>query len=170
MPIYVFDTSAILNFGQRGRLQPLLSRFGRIFKLFTTPDVVGELTDPDHREFNEAFIAAHFTIQSPDVNVFDVHTLARLALVFGPGEISVMALAKELRATAVLDDRAARTEAIRIRLKLTGTLGLLNVARERGWFTDRNCLEKILLLRSKGFRIPEPRVNQTFSDYLAGIE
>lgn len=170
MDAYVFDASALLNFGQRGRLQPLLAKFGGVFKLLTTPDVVGELTDPDHREFNEAFIASHFTVQSPGADVFDLQTLARFAVVYGPGEISVMALSKELRATAVLDERAARTEAGRIKLKLTGTLGLLNEAKRRGWLTDSLCLEKTRLLRSKGFRIPDPGPNQTFTDYLAEIE
>ena len=131
MDPYVFDTSAVLNFGQRGHLQPLLTRFGRIYQLLITPDVVGELTDPHHKPFNDAFVPAHFTIQSPKTTAFDLETLTRFAVMFGPGEISVMALAKELHATAVLDERAARAEAVKLGLKFTGTLGLLNDARQR---------------------------------------
>lgn len=42
MDALIFDTSALLNFGQRGHLQPLLAKFGRVFKLLTTHDVLGE--------------------------------------------------------------------------------------------------------------------------------
>ena len=170
MDPYVFDTSAVLNFGQRGHLQTLLTRFGRIYQLLTTPDVVGELTDPHHKPFNDAFVPAHFTVQSPKTPPFDLETLTRLAVVFGPGEISVMALARELQATAVLDERAARTEAVKLGLKITGTLGLLNDAARRDWLTEEACLDKARLLQSKGFRIPIPVINQTFAEYLTAIE
>ena len=170
MDPYVFDTSAVLNFGQRGHLQPLLTRFGRIYQLLITPDVVGELTDPHHKPFNDAFVPAHFTIQSPRTTAFDLATLTRFAVMFGPGEISVMALARELQATAVLDERAARAEAVKLGLKITGTLGLLNDARQRSWLTDDACLEKTRLLQSNGFRIPKPSANQTFAEYLTAIE
>ena len=170
MDPYVFDTSAVLNFGQRGHLQPLLTRFGRIYQLLITPDVVGELTDPPHKPFNDAFVPAHFTVQSPKTTAFDLETLTRFAVMFGPGEISVMALAKELHATAVLDERAARAEAVKLGLKITGTLGLLNDARQRSWLTDDACLEKTRLLQSNGFRIPKPGANQTFAEYLTAIE
>ena len=101
---------------------------------------------------------------------FDLETLTRFAVMFGPGEISVMALAKELQATAVLDERAARAEAVKLGLKITGTLGLLNDARQRNWLTDDACLEKTRLLQSKGFRIPKPGANQTFAEYLTAFE
>ena len=119
---------------------------------------------------NDAFVPAHFTIQSPKTTAFDLETLTRFAVMFGPGEISVMALAKELQATAVLDERAARAEAVKLGLKITGTLGLLNDARQRSWLTDDACLEKTRLLQSNGFRIPKPGANQTFAEYITAIE
>lgn len=112
MDPYIFDTYAVLNFGQHGHLQSLLTRFGRIYQLLITPDLVGELTDPHHKSFNDVFVPAHFTIQSPKTTAFDLETLTRFAVMLGPGEISVMALAKELQATAVLDERAARADAV----------------------------------------------------------
>lgn len=166
MDPYIFDTSAVLNFGQRGRLQPLLTRFGGIYQLLTTPDVVGELTDPDQKGFNDAFVPAHFTVQSAKTIAFDLGTLTRFAVMFGPGEISVMALAKELQATAVLDERAARREADKLGLNITGTLGLLDNARQRNWLTEDDCLRKVRLLQTKGFRIPKPGANQTFAEYI----
>lgn len=64
MDPYFFDTSTVLNFGQRGQLQLLLTRFGRLYQLLIMPDVIGELTDPRHEPFNEVFVPAHFTIRS----------------------------------------------------------------------------------------------------------
>jgi hypothetical protein len=63
-------------------------------------------------------------------------TLARLSQTIDSGEITVMALAKEINATAVLDDKAARREANHFGLKIAGTLGLLQRAAERKWMTQ----------------------------------
>jgi predicted nucleic acid-binding protein len=51
----------------------------------------------------------------------------------GLGEIEALLLAEELRADLlVTDDAAARREGLRRGLEVTGTLGLLTSARERG--------------------------------------
>ena len=71
MDALVFDTSAILNFGQRGKLQPLLSCLAPTYRLLTTPDVVAELTDPAHKEFNSTLLSDHFTVQQTATVPFD---------------------------------------------------------------------------------------------------
>lgn len=49
------------------------------------------------------------------------------------GERDAIALAKELRADfVVLDDKAGRSEARRLRLSVTGTLGVLQAAAQKG--------------------------------------
>lgn len=50
----------------------------------------------------------------------------------GAGESAVLALALELRATAVLDDAVARTAARALGVPLIGTLGVVIRARRRG--------------------------------------
>lgn len=52
------------------------------------------------------------------------------------GEAEVIALAQELRAdVVVIDERLARKYARRLNLKLTGTLGILLQAKQRGYVT-----------------------------------
>lgn len=103
----VFDTSAILNFGQRDKLEALLVQLGRIYRLVTTPEVTGELTDPKQKEYNETFLKTHFVQQKAADAPFDVATMATLTATLGSGEVSVIVLAQEIKATAVLDDNAA---------------------------------------------------------------
>ncbi len=161
----VFDTSAILNFGQRGKLQPLLVRLATSCRLLTTPEVVGELTDPAHKELNAALLRDHFTVQRAVTVPFDLATMSRLTLALDPGEISVMLLAREIQATAVIDERAARREAASLGLKITGTLGLLHDAAQRRWMSDDQCLVAVRTLCLTGFRIRPPGANETFAEY-----
>lgn len=165
MDALVFDTSTILNFGQRGKLQPLLVRLAPSSRLFTTPDVVAELKDPDHKEFNAGLLRDHFTVQQATTVTFDRATISRLTLALNPGEISVMLLAKEIQATAVLDERAARREASGLGLKITGTLGLLHHAAQQKWMTGEQCLATVRVLCAADFYIRPPGANETFHDY-----
>ena len=65
----------------------------------------------------------------------------------------------------VLDDRVARTQAIGLKLKVTGTLGLLADGIKRKWCTDRQCLEIVRRLHGRRFYIRAPGANETFGEY-----
>lgn len=165
----VFDTSAILNFGQRDHLEEVLPKLGKLYRIITTHEVVLELSDPAQREFNARLLAAHFPRHHPAAPPFDVATISRLAVTLGAGEISVIALATELKAVAVLDDRAARVEAEKLDLRITGTLGLIHEALKQGWLTDDQCLEKVRTLHANRFRIRKPNANESFADYFGSM-
>jgi len=169
MDTLVFDTAAVLNFGHRGDLGILIEKLSKHYNLLTTHGVVAELTDPKRKDFYRAFLAARFKIQTASAVPFDLAALGRLSQTIDHGEITVMALAKELNAVAVLDDRAARREAVRLRIKMTGTLGLLEQAVKRKWLTEAACLARIMRLCDAGFTIPRPATHQTLADYLHGI-
>jgi predicted nucleic acid-binding protein len=81
-----------------------------------------------------------------------------------------MVLAKELKATAVLDEIAARAEADALAIKMTGTLGILHDALKRKWMTDSDCLARVVRLCDAAFRIPRPAPHHTFIEYLRTIE
>ncbi len=170
MDALVFDTSAILNFGHRDDLQPLLARFGALHRLFTTPEVVAELTDPARKPFYDSLLRTHFTVCAARSVALDLATMARLAVAIDPGEISVIALAHEMKAIAVIDERLARRKAATLGVRLTGTIGLLHDALQKGWHTDAESLAKIHLLTASGFRIRRPGANETFTEYFASLQ
>ena len=59
--------------------------------------------------------------------------LAAITVDLDPGERAALALARELNADLVLvDDAAGRREALALRMRITGTVGVLRLAAERG--------------------------------------
>lgn len=76
----------------------------------------------------------------------------------GRGEAEAIILAEELRADFLLvDDLDARREAAQRRLRLTGTLGVLELAARRGLV---DLAGSIAQLRAIGFRISESAVQE----------
>jgi predicted nucleic acid-binding protein len=169
MDTLVFDTAAVLNFGHRGNLNSLIVKLAKQHRLLTTPGVVAELTDPDRKKFYDAFVADWFKVQAASGVPFNFATLARLSRILDAGEITVIALAKELNATAVLDEKAARREADALGIKINGTLGLMQLAVKNKWMTDAQCLECVLKLCDSGFAIPRLEPHQTFVAYVRAV-
>jgi predicted nucleic acid-binding protein len=169
MDALVFDTSALLNFGHRGELTPLLKKLSGEYKILTTPGAQAELTDPKRKKYYAEFLRAHFTVQDAATTPFDLATLSRLSRAIDPGEMTILMLAAEIKGTAVLDDKAARREAKILGLKLTGTVGLLHRGLQRTWLTDSECLARVAQLCNTGFAIPRPAPGQSFADYFRTI-
>ena len=170
METLVYDTAAIFNFGHRGDLTVLLEKLAKDHTLLTTPEVVEEITDPARAAFYRKLLGDWFEIRPVSTVPFDTATLAVLSRTLDPGEISVLILAKSMRATAVLDEKAARREAGRLDVPFTGTLGLLQLAANRNWMKDPECLARVRQLCDAGFRIPRPVSHHTFAEYLRTIE
>lgn len=170
MDSLVFDTSALLNFGHRGDLAALLKRLSGEYRILTTTGARNELTDPGRKDYYAEFLRLHFTVQNPATAPFDVATLARLSRAIDPGEITVMTLAAEIKGIAVLDERAARREAKALKLRFTGTLGLMDQGVQRKWLTEADCLTRVVKMFDAGFSIPRPNPGQTFADYFAALE
>jgi predicted nucleic acid-binding protein len=187
METLVLDTSAIFNFGHRGQLEFLLKKLTKQHRFVTTPVVVKECergavamdqanakaddAKPKLKEIYTKFIPANFEILSHESAAIPDADLKRLADVIHPGEISVMMLALELKATAVIDDKLARREAVQLKIEIMGTLGLVEKGRARGWMTDHQCLEIVERLRAAKFRLnPPPGANDTFAEYFSRFE
>jgi predicted nucleic acid-binding protein len=67
------------------------------------------------------------------VEVSDLAALRERSRLLDIGEAAALELMRQLRADIVLlDDRRARIEAERLGMPMTGTVGLLKQARERG--------------------------------------
>ena len=76
------------------------------------------------------------------------------------GERAAIALAERLRAELILiDERDGRTEAMRRRFQVTGTLGVLRAAAGRGLIDVPDVLER---LRATNFYIDEALITEVF--------
>ena len=165
----VFDTSAILNCGERGELDFLLERLAEGHSLLTTPEVESELLDPDKRVFYQALLRKYFKLQELKSAKINLQELKHLAAILGKGELSVLLLATEQNAIAVLDEKTARREAERLKIRVMGTLGILAQSIERNWCTDHQCIKIVARLYASGFRIRRPEANETFAKYFASM-
>jgi predicted nucleic acid-binding protein len=80
------------------------------------------------------------------------------------GERAAIALAKQIQADVILiDDQAGRAEARRWKLRVTGTLGILRVAAERGMIDVPAVIGR---LRSTSFYLDENLIATIFRDWL----
>jgi predicted nucleic acid-binding protein len=165
----VFDTSAVLNFGKRGELEFLLERLAEGHVLLTTREVEREIADPENLKYYRGLLKRRFRVQELKTAKIELARFRQLAGVLGSGELSVLVLASELRATVVLDDKTARKEAVALKLKVTGTLGILAIGTKRKWCNDGQCIEAVRRLQTNGFRVRRPGANETFAAYFAGL-
>ncbi len=140
--LVVSDTSPLnylILIGHEGLLPELFNR------VTTAPAVMSELGHPGSPDAVRSWAArppAWLEILAPkSIN-------PRLAL--GAGECEAISLAAELRADAVLiDERRASTAAVSLGLRVTGTLGVLLLAHDKGRI---NLLDTITKLRATTFR------------------
>lgn len=167
----IIDTSALFNFGHRGQMEALLTEFGRFYRLVTTADVKKELCGPPHGQYYEKLMKAHLHIQKAKVVKLSIDELRRLTRVLDPGELSVVILALDLGSVArvVIDEKPARREAASLGIDVTGTIGLLKEAIDRGWHTDAECMKVVQLLVERKFRVREPSPGETFADYFKSL-
>jgi predicted nucleic acid-binding protein len=80
------------------------------------------------------------------------------------GERAAIALARQIQAELILiDDQAGRAEARRWKLRVTGTLGILRVAAQRGMIDVPAVIGR---LRSTNFYLDENLISTIFRDWL----
>ncbi|MCL2170406.1 MAG: DUF3368 domain-containing protein [Defluviitaleaceae bacterium] len=91
---------------------------------------------------SELLIFPNFSIK----NIADMNAYKYFATSLHKGEVEVMILASELKAdVCIIDDKLARQYAKHLGLELTGTLGLLIKAKERGLLDAvKPCLELMI--------------------------
>lgn len=91
-------------------------------------------------------------------------TLMEVDSALDSGERAALALARDLNADLVLvDDAAGRREAKSFHLRITGTLGILRLAAERGLIDVPDVVSK---LRQSGFYMQETLILAVFGRWL----
>lgn len=136
--IIISDTSCLILFHKIGELDILRKVYGTVT---TTPEVAKE-----------------FMYKLPDwIRIEDVKDKKYqefLETQIDWGEASAIALAKEMESPLVLiDDLKARKLAVKLNLKITGTLGVIHKAKQIGVL--ENVKPMIEKLQATNFRISE---------------
>ena len=91
-------------------------------------------------------------------------TLETISAELDRGERAALALARELNADLVLlDDAAARSEAKSLGFRITGTVGVLRLAAERGLINVPAIVEQ---LRQSGFYLNDSLIHAAFDEWL----
>lgn len=122
--LVVADTGPLIALARIGRLDLLPTLFQQVL---LTPTILDECeAKPDRgegREIRAALASKRFQLLAPG---------ATLPLGIDPGETSAIALAQELGAGVLMDDKAGRTVAKQLGIAVIGTAGVLVLAKRRG--------------------------------------
>lgn len=141
--IVIADTSCLIVLTHIDSLHILNHLYKNIY---ITPEIV--------QEFGEDIPEFIKVIESKQENVKEV-----LSLNLDVGESSAIALALTINdALLILDDLKARKQALKLGLKITGTLAIIVKASELGLIINLN--ESLLILKNKGFRISDKILGQ----------
>ena len=134
--VIISDTSCLILLDKIGELELLQTLFGRI-------TITNEIAD----EFNKE-LPNWFSIQAPKNQMYQVILEASL----DKGEASAIALAVEEKdCLLIIDDSKGRKYAEKLRINITGTLGILINAKLSGHIASvKPLLEKI---KKTDFRI-----------------
>lgn len=159
MRVVVADTGPLHYLVRIGQVDLLPRLFGQVFM----PSIVhAELTHPG----TAAAVRAWAASPPPWLGVLPVpsSTDVRAGLhVLDEGERGAIALAASLQASLILmDDRAGVAAARTAGFRVTGTLGLLDVAARRGWLDLADAFGR---LRTTSFRYRPELLDALLSEY-----
>jgi predicted nucleic acid-binding protein len=157
--LVVADTTPLRYLAAIGEFDLLPSIFG---KVLIPPAVWNELTAASTPQTVRMFVEERpdwLQLQSPRLESLDV-----VSSDLDAGERAALALAIEIKADLILIDEAAgRREAKELGMRVTGTIGVLRLAAERGLIDVRRVL---VSLRSSGFYIDESVLHAAFEPWL----
>jgi predicted nucleic acid-binding protein len=130
MPAVVSDTSVLHYLTVTSQFNCLPKLFGQIIISSAVWKEVSRRKElPVHSQVAIAIIAGWLKVESPH----DRHAVQSLQAFLGAGESEAIILAKELQPSLLLmDDWDGRTTAFKLKLPVTGTVGVLARARKLG--------------------------------------
>lgn len=155
MPDTISDTSPIQYLHQIGQLDFLPGLYG--------PVIIPSAVVSEIQAGLDAGISLPLVNQLAWIRVVDPSPPASLVLPprLGAGEVAALTLAAQrLDSLVLLDDRIARTCAESLKIRVTGTLGILLRAKQQGLIPS--VAPMVRMLHSLGFRIAP----QTMQDIL----
>jgi len=152
---FVFDATPLIHLAKAG-LTPMVS--GMEGEKFTVPAVVEEVVGGAEAksQYADAAITSSLIeegivkVRAPSRKT--VEAIARIHSDIHPGESEVLALAKELNAVAVLDDRVARKVAKIQGVRAEGTYGVIIRSAAKGSISVEEAEDALGRLVSSGWR------------------
>jgi predicted nucleic acid-binding protein len=157
--LVVADTTPLRYLAAIGETGLLPRIFGEVL---IPPAVWNELTAASTPQIVRIFVEDRpnwLQLRSPRTDSLEV-----VSSNLDAGERAALALAIEIKADLILIDEAAgRREARELGLRITGTIGILRLAAERGLIDVRNVP---VSLRGSGFYIDESVVRAAFEPWL----
>lgn len=141
--IVISDTSCLILFHKINKLEIINQVYDSVY---TTPEVAKEFVEP---------LPKWIKIKSVSDKKYQEFLETQIDL----GEASAIALAKELdNPLLLLDDLKARKMALKLNLKFTGALGVINKAKEKGVIDKiKPVLDELL---STNFRISKSIIEE----------
>jgi predicted nucleic acid-binding protein len=145
--LIISDTACLILFDKIGKLDILKD-------LFHTVTITSKIAEEYKKETPNWII-----IKDPEntsyLNVFSE--------ILDPGEASAIALSKEIQdSLLILDDLKARQLAEELKLKYTGSIGILILAKRKGLISDID--EVISKIQTTNFRISNAIINKLKSE------
>lgn len=161
-PDYFFDTVTLSNFTLAGRLDLLVTRYGR--RALVTHAVLDELTDGVVAGFAalrqvEAAVARGALARAKPLSPDERDLYRQLLRTLGPGEASCIACAKTRGGIVVSDDRAARDCCAERVVPCTGTIGILKACTRDGTLPPEAADAALQAMIEAGYHSPVRRIS-----------
>lgn len=159
----ICDTTLLSNFAAAGQIALLLRALGR--PLFTTPEVVAEISDgvqAGYAHLNELetlLLSADSPCEILSVDETEVGTYRELRLRLHAGEASCLAIAIHRALILGTDDLAARKIAKAQGVQVIGTVGALVLCKNELLTLDQ-ANEILRQMIEKGYRSPVKRLDE----------
>ena len=161
MPDLIFDTMVISNFAKAGQLELLRRMYAAnaCCTGFVTAEVLrGVRQGHTDLEVLVTSLSEGWPRQEDLATPAERHLYARIAISLGDGESSCLALAACCGYLFACDDRLARSEAVRLGVPLTGTVGIM-IKAVRSGVLDLNKANAVLrMMIAAGFYAPIKRI------------
>lgn len=146
--IIIADTSCLISLYNAGILQILEELFSEVY---ITSEIQSEFGQP---------LPNWIKLKNPKNSA----QLDSLLTQLDKGEASAIALAlQEKDSTIIIDELKGRNISINLGIRTTGTIGILLLAKEKGFIED--LMRTLDMLADNGFRISKKLYNEINQDY-----
>ena len=141
--LIISDTACLILLDKIGRIDILKGLYGQI----TVTTIIAE-------EFKNV-LPSWILIKNPQ----NSNNFKKLSMLVDPGEASAIALSQEiLNSVLIIDDLKARKLANKLGLRITGTIGILLLAKKKGVL---NSIEELIVdLRNTNFRLSDELIEK----------